>query len=164
PGISDSETSRRRTATTGAISASFCSSPGRRGTARFRVRRDHTPCARPSLEKNRAAWQFYSGQGWSRARLVASSPIFPFAPSRGGLGQDTVSEVEDMAWAAPGLRQDSPRLFLDLLNWGQEHDGIEVALNGDTLAEPLPGSVQVDAPIEADDRAAGIALELQQRG
>src|SRR5438876_9949585 len=47
----------------------------------------------------------------------------------GGLGQDAVSEVEDMARAAPGLRQDSPRLLLDLLNRGQEHDGIEAALN-----------------------------------
>ena len=81
----------------------------------------------------------------------------------GGLRQDPVTEVEDMARTAPGLRQDSPGLALDFLERSEQDDRIEIPLDGDVMTEPLPGLIELDPPIEADDRAAGVALKLQQR-
>ncbi len=82
----------------------------------------------------------------------------------GSLGQDAVSEVEDMAGAAGGLLEDSSGLAVDLIAWGQEYDRIEVPLNGDAVAESFPGLVELDPPVEPDDAAAGPPLMLKQRG
>ncbi len=50
---------------------------------------------------------------------------------------------------------------LDLVGRPKQHRGVEVALNGDTVAELVPGAVEVDPPVEADDVAAGGA-DLRQ--
>jgi hypothetical protein len=81
-----------------------------------------------------------------------------------GLGHDTVAQVEDMSRAATGLGEDPPGLKFDLRHRCQEHHRVEIPLYGNTGAESFPGSIEIDAPIESDDRAAGIALELQERG
>ena len=81
----------------------------------------------------------------------------------GRMRQNAVSQVEDMAWASAGLPQDSAGLTLDLLERGEEDDGIEVPLHGDAVAKPCPSLVQLDAPIQADHRAPRIPLEVQQR-
>ena len=57
----------------------------------------------------------------------------------GGLRQDAVSEVEDMARTSAGLGQDPPGLALDLLAGASRRTRIEVPLDGDAVAEPLPG-------------------------
>ena len=46
----------------------------------------------------------------------------------------------------------------------EQDDRVEIALNGDVMTEPLPALIELDSPIEADDRAAGVALQLQERG
>ena len=46
---------------------------------------------------------------------------------------------------------------------GEQDDRVEVPLDGDAGPEPVPGLRQVDPPVEADDLAAGVALELEER-
>ncbi len=80
----------------------------------------------------------------------------------GCLRQDAVAEVEDMAGASAGLCQDPSGLAGDLPWRGEQDDRIEVPLDGDPVTEPIPGPVQVDPPVQADDRAARVSLKLQQ--
>ncbi len=81
----------------------------------------------------------------------------------GSLGHDAMPEVEDMAWASSSLSQDPPGLTLDLLSWGEQEGGVEISLDGDAVPQPLPGLIQLDAPVQADHRAAGVPLELEER-
>ena len=81
----------------------------------------------------------------------------------GGLREDAVTQVEDMAGTGSGLREDSAGLAFDFRHGCEQDDRVEIALNGDVVAEPLPGPVELDPPVQADDRAAGVALELQER-
>src|SRR4051812_11577741 len=82
----------------------------------------------------------------------------------GSLREDAVPEVEDMPGSSLGLVQDPPGLALDLRNRCQQYGRIEVPLDTHALTEPLPGAVELNAPIEADDRTTRVSLELQQRG
>ena len=65
------------------------------------------------------------------------------------LGQDAVAEVEDVARAVPPpARGWRPRGARISGIGASSAVGIEVALHGDVVAEPRPGRVEVDAPVE----------------
>ena len=57
----------------------------------------------------------------------------------GRLGQDSVSEVEDMAGASFRLGEDPASLRFDLSRWTEQDCRVEVALNRDIMPEPFPG-------------------------
>ena len=75
----------------------------------------------------------------------------------GGVGDDAMAEVEDVAWAASGLREDFADAGFEDGFGGEECDGVEVALHGAMRTEGAPAFVERDAPVEADDVGAGFA-------
>src|SRR6185437_4172615 len=77
-------------------------------------------------------------------------------------GQDAVAEVEDMAGAAGGLVENRADAPANLGEAGEQRDRIEVALHADAVAEAGPRLAKVDAPVQSDDVAAGLAHQLQQ--
>ena len=76
----------------------------------------------------------------------------------GRLRENSVTQVEDMTRATACLRQDAPGLGLDFMNGREQHDRVEIALNGHARPQSLPALIELDSPIEADDRTAGVAL------
>src|SRR5262249_39271968 len=68
----------------------------------------------------------------------------------GGLGQDAVAQVEDVARASGGLAEDGGGAGSDLGHGGEEGGGVEVPLHRDLVPEAVPGDVEVDAPVDAD--------------
>lgn len=77
-----------------------------------------------------------------------------------GFGEHAVAEIEDVAGAAGGLVEDFPGAAADLVGVGQQHRGIEIALDRFIVADGSPGVVQPDPPIDADH---GPARLTQQR-
>src|SRR5690242_9425291 len=71
-------------------------------------------------------------------------------------GHDPVPEVEDVARSLPCSRDDGLGLALDGRRVGEEHERIEVALEGDALAELPARRSQIDRPIESYARCAGL--------
>lgn len=59
-----------------------------------------------------------------------------------GLLQDAVAKVEDVSGAVAGLIEDFFRAMTDLGAVGQEHAGLEVALQGTLLADGFSSFVQ----------------------
>ena len=72
-------------------------------------------------------------------------------------GQDAVAEIEDVAGASGGLIENHLGTAANFGRLGEQRDRIEITLNGDIVAEPRPGLGEIDAPIETDDIAAGLA-------
>ena len=75
----------------------------------------------------------------------------------GGVGDDAVAEVEDVAGAVGGRGEDFGDAGVEDFVGGEEGDGVEVALDGDAVVEVGPGAVERGAPVEAEDVAAGLA-------
>ena len=82
---------------------------------------------------------------------------------RRDFGEDAVAEVEDVAGAMLGSREHLQRSAADRRDVGEQRDRIEVALNGDIVANGFPAVAQIDSPIEADDVAAPFTEQRQQR-
>ena len=74
-----------------------------------------------------------------------------------------MAQVEDVAGSTGGLMQDSPGFPLDLGDGRQQDNGIEVSLDGDPRTQSVPGPGEVDPPVKANHRPAGVALKFQQR-
>src|SRR5205809_7356234 len=74
------------------------------------------------------------------------------------LGQNPVTEVEDMSGAAACLLQNSVHALADIRQPGKEHGRVQIALHADAparpLAEPRPSLAQLDVRIEPNDVAA----------
>ncbi len=77
------------------------------------------------------------------------------------LRQNAVPQVEDMSGATAGPLQHICGPAFDLGEGGEQRYRVQVALDGDVVAQPAPGIVQVDAPIDADYIAAGLLHQLQ---
>src|SRR3712207_6639915 len=77
-----------------------------------------------------------------------------------GAGEEAVAEVEDVAEPPARAAQDVGRLLLHDLGGAEEGGGVEVALDAEVVADPLPGDVEWDAPVDANDRGAVV---LQDR-
>src|ERR1700738_3179622 len=78
------------------------------------------------------------------------------------LRQNTVAEIEDMAGPSAGAVENqscAPPNFGDL---SEQRNRIEIALNRDAIAEPRPRLRKIDAPVEADNVAAGFTHEFEQ--
>ena len=74
-----------------------------------------------------------------------------------------MAEVEDVAGAVFGAAQHVADAVADGLPGREEEDGVEVALHALVVTDALPGVVEVDAPVEAHDVAAGVAHQVEQR-
>jgi len=68
----------------------------------------------------------------------------------GRVGKDAVSEVEDVAVTPAGLLQDAYGPAANLLHRPKQHDRIEIPLDRDIMADPLPAGIQFDVPVEPD--------------
>ena len=79
------------------------------------------------------------------------------------LGEDAVPEVEDVPGAAVRLGQDQPSLAGDDVEGGEHHARIEVALDG-AVADPAPGLVERQPPVDADDVRPGAGHGLEEVG
>src|SRR5205823_12937848 len=81
------------------------------------------------------------------------------------LGEDAVSQVEDVPGASAGAGEHVPHLPLELRPRRQERYRIEVALNGTRGRgpDPLPRNVERDAPVDADHIAAR-PREIHEQG
>ena len=77
-------------------------------------------------------------------------------------GQDAVAQVEDVAGTASRAPQDVVHAGQEALARGEEQRRIEVALDGDVGPRALPALVEWRPPVDADDGAAGLALDRQQ--
>src|SRR5216683_7306601 len=77
-------------------------------------------------------------------------------------GQDTVSQIENMARTAARLFEDRAHAVANLRDIGKQRYRVKVALHGDAGTETLPGLRQIDAPIEADYVAPGLAHQFEQ--
>src|SRR5690606_12200137 len=55
----------------------------------------------------------------------------------------------------------SARLRSDLIRWREQHHGIKIALQGDTIAYLASGPTQVDRPVHPDGITAGIGDFVQ---
>src|SRR5262245_3161232 len=67
------------------------------------------------------------------------------------LRQDAVPEVEDVSWSAAGALQDGGGAAPDVGRRGEQCHRIEIALHAAVVADGLPGGVEVEAPVDADD-------------
>ena len=67
----------------------------------------------------------------------------------GGFGDDAVAEVEDVAGAAVGEREDFFDAGFDDGFGSEEGDGVEVSLHGTGVAGGADAFVEGDAPVEA---------------
>src|SRR5580658_6271270 len=82
----------------------------------------------------------------------------------GGVGNDAVAEVEDVAGAAGGEREDLEDAGFEDLFGSEESDRVEVALHGGVVSDGAPAGVERDAPVEADDVGAGLAEGGKEAG
>src|SRR5215210_3284611 len=78
-------------------------------------------------------------------------------------GEEAVAEVEDVAGPPARAAQDVGRLLLHDRGGAEEGGGVEVALDTEVAADPLPGDIERDAPVDADDRGA-VVLHLVEQG
>ena len=69
--------------------------------------------------------------------------------------QDPVSQVEDVSRTSPGARQHVIGRREDALNRSEQDRRIEVTLNRPVRADRVPCLVEWNAPVGADDVAAG---------
>src|SRR5260370_33808335 len=77
-------------------------------------------------------------------------------------GQDTVSQIENMARTAARLVEDRAHAAPNLPDIGKQRYRVKVALHGNAGTETLPRLRQIDAPIEADYVAPGLTHQLEQ--
>ena len=82
----------------------------------------------------------------------------------GGVGDDAVAEVEDVAGAVCGEGEDLFDAGLEDGGRGEEGDGVEVALDRAAGAGGAPTFVEGDAPVEAEDVCGGFAEGGEERG
>ena len=68
-----------------------------------------------------------------------------------------MAEIEDVSQTSGGAVKHILRPLLDGLPVGQQHSGIEIALDGATVSQRGPRLVERDAPIHADNVGAGLA-------
>src|SRR2546428_673119 len=73
-------------------------------------------------------------------------------------------EVKDVAVVAAGAVQNPRGAIANLIERTEQRYRIEIALHPDVVADALPAGGQVDAPIEPDHVATGLAHQLQQAG
>ena len=78
------------------------------------------------------------------------------------LGQYPVSQVENVTRAPRRPIEHVQYLGLKLARWCQQSDRIEVPLDA-AIGEALPSLVERDAPVHADQVAAGFTHEIEQR-
>src|SRR5690349_4571342 len=73
----------------------------------------------------------------------------------GRLLEDAVAQVEDVAGAVGGLVENLFGAAADGFFVGEEDERVEVALDGAALADGLPGVVEANPPVDADDVPTG---------
>src|SRR5207253_1180647 len=74
----------------------------------------------------------------------------------GAVWEHAVTEVEDMAGAAPGGLDHPTRAVFNEGPWPQQQGGIQVALDAAVVPDHAPGLAQVDPPIHPDHVAPGL--------
>ena len=72
-----------------------------------------------------------------------------------GFRQDAMTEVKDMARAGAGTLEDFVYLGFDLRQRSEERYRVEIALNGRAIGDVHPCLVDVHAPVNTHDVAAG---------
>src|SRR5215207_8958391 len=63
---------------------------------------------------------------------------------------DAVAEIKDVAGAAGGLVEDRFGAAADFGRRGEEHERVEVALDGTVVPHGLPGVIQAHPPVDAN--------------
>src|SRR5438105_13074876 len=76
--------------------------------------------------------------------------------------KDAVAEVEDMPGAARCSTEHRQRFRLNCPPRRETHSRIEVALDGDVEADPLPRFVERNPPVHADDVRTGVSHQRQE--
>ena len=76
--------------------------------------------------------------------------------SSGRLGEESVTEVEDMPGSAAGASEDIRRLLADYFGGAKQDGGVEISLHGYVMAQGLPRLVERYAPVEAHDVHAAL--------
>src|SRR4051794_24533178 len=80
----------------------------------------------------------------------------------GRLGEDAVTEVEDVTGLAADLLEHARGVLLGEIARSEQHGGIEVALNRLVRADLRPALLDRRAPVEADDGPARFALRFEE--
>src|SRR5687767_5864221 len=79
----------------------------------------------------------------------------------GGVGEDAVAEVEDMAGSALHAVEDLLDAGFEVVPRGEEGNGVEVALDGAVLADALPGGGEVGGEVDSDDVPPRVPDQLE---
>src|SRR5919197_2244149 len=79
-----------------------------------------------------------------------------------GFRQDAMAEVEDVAGSSCGALQNVADLSGSFRGGSEQRDGFQVALDG-SRTDALPGGIQRNPPIDADDVTAGGREVLEKR-
>src|SRR3989338_6550973 len=79
--------------------------------------------------------------------------------------EDSVAQIKDMAWPAASATENLRYLATDLIDRSQQSHRVQVPLDPDVIAHGLPGLVQIDPPVQADDISSrGAYMSEQSRG
>src|SRR5438309_8379089 len=82
----------------------------------------------------------------------------------GAVWEHAVTEVEDMAGAAPGGLDHPTRAVFNEGPWPQQQGGIQVALDAAVVPDHAPGLAQVDPPIHPNHVAPGLTHQWKDAG
>src|SRR5256712_12741170 len=109
----------------------------------MRARRAHRVARRTSS----------GGRLWSRRGLFAHERGDPAQRVRVGLRQDAVPEVEDVPAPTSRLAEHGARPFRHDRERRETDRGVEIALDGASVADAPPSLGQTDTPIDAHSLA-----------
>src|ERR1051325_11489787 len=73
----------------------------------------------------------------------------------GSFRENSVSEVKDMTGAGSRAAQEFMHANLELGHWSEEDHRVEIALNGSAIADVHPCLIDVEAPVDTHNIAAG---------
>src|ERR1700675_75492 len=72
-----------------------------------------------------------------------------------GFGEDAVAQVEDVAGTRSGAAEELVDTDLEFRHGSEEHHRVEITLDGCAVTNIHPGLIDVEAPVDAHDVAAG---------
>ena len=74
-----------------------------------------------------------------------------------------MTQVEDVAGASTGALKYATGLRANAIRRGKERDRVEVSHDGDIFPQTLPAFREINAPVQTDTIAPGLAHQFEQR-
>src|SRR5262245_5612287 len=77
-------------------------------------------------------------------------------------GKNAVAQIENMTGPTARLTEDIFDAPTDFLGRGQQSGRVKVSLNANIVSQNIPSRVELDAPVDSDDVAAGGADRFEK--